>query len=160
MENKGTHWNDRQDDYISLNWSRLSDEEMAEALGRSPYAIRRRRHMLGLHREGGSPSGVRKFSPWSEGAAILTAEEFVEGMAGMDTNDKLMRIDHRIAEVAACIARLFECAPVYRTWGDSDTRSLVKLQGIAKGLKKVRALTHAEGSRVDEAIINSLSEVA
>lgn len=147
MENKGTHWSDRQDDYISLNWSRLSDNQMAAALGRSPYAIRRRRHMLGHFREGGTPGWIGKFGPHSEGAAILTAEEFVEGLAGMDANEKLMRIDNRIAEVAECIARLFECAPVYRTWGYSDTRSLVKMQGIAKGLKKVREFVRVTGSQ-------------
>lgn len=145
MQNKGTHWNDRQDDYIALNWSRLTDEEMADALGRSTYAIRRRRHFLGHHRD--DVVQVGRFGPWSEGAAILTAEEFVESLGDMDTNEKLMRIDHRIAEVAACIAHLFECAPVYRTWGDSDTRSLVKMQGIAKGLKKVRGFVKVTGSQ-------------
>lgn len=151
MENKGRHWNERQDDYVALNWSRLTDDELAESLGRSPYAIRRRRHHLGLHRQDGMTAECARFGLWSEGPKILTADEFVDSLGDMDANERLMRIDRRIEDVALCIARLFDMATPYRTWGDLDTRSLVKMQGVAKDLKRVRERVHLAGSLQSEA---------
>lgn len=150
MENNATRWSSRQDGFITMNWERLTDAQMAMEIGRSEDAVTDRRVMLG-HRRSCGKTGPRKEGVWSEGKMMRSAEQFVESLGEMTTNDKLWMIDLRIDEINVCLMHLFDNAPYRKAWGNPDARALEKIRAMVSDLKRVRQRVCFAGSTQNEA---------
>ena len=120
-----------------MNWLRLTDAQIAMELGRSESAVIDRRVLLGKRRTPGT-CGTRKEGVWSEGKVLRTAQEYVEALGDMPTNDKAWMITLRIDQINVCIMAMFDNAPRRKVWGSPDARSLAKMQAMVKDLKSVR----------------------
>lgn len=53
-------WTTAEDDYLRNNYEKHTDNELAEALGRSKDSVYMRRRLLGLHRQPSFVQGVRQ----------------------------------------------------------------------------------------------------
>lgn len=80
---RSIRFNDEEVIYIKENWMSATDEQIAEKLGRSPEAIRRKRDDLGLKKPGGRPTRITKESniyknPTVASLATLSKERRLE----------------------------------------------------------------------------------
>ena len=136
MENNKKPWSRQSDGFITMNYHRLTDAQMGIELGRSAKSVTDRRVKLGKKRL--ERMAVKSEGIWSAGKVLMSADDFVKSLSHMVTNDQLWHIDRRIDDANGCLLRLFENAPVYKTWANVEDRALQKLQACIKDLKRVR----------------------
>ncbi len=127
-------WRHDQEQFVRDHFVTMTDREMGEALGKTGTAVKYKRRELELRR---TADNVETLVRHGEGKAIRTAEEFAAGLEGMNPYDIAQRMGDRIAEVDACISRLYANSPKRRGWSTADNLAAAKLIALRRDLRLV-----------------------
>lgn len=84
---KAYHYTEEEVEFLQENWTSMTDEDIAEELGRSVESVRRKRDELGLKKPGGRPSKALREeyilqNPTPTNLATLSKEKRIEFYKG------------------------------------------------------------------------------